>query len=109
MANTVAYPDLGLEKLIGIDSSGGPTAFIRLQEKKINFSFGSRLATKKNNVQTVYGDRGKALFESVSRGPAAEWFDSLVAALACYETKTQFIARVTDGKMEHRFRMQAEI
>ena len=34
MANTVAYPDLALEKFIGIDSSGGPTAFIRLLEKK---------------------------------------------------------------------------
>ena len=34
MANTVAYPDLALEKFIGIDSSEDPTAFIRLLEKK---------------------------------------------------------------------------
>ena len=33
MANTVAYPDLALEKFIGIDSSEDPTAFIRLLEK----------------------------------------------------------------------------
>ena len=37
MANTVAYPDLALEKIIGIDSSEDPTAFIRLLEKKISF------------------------------------------------------------------------
>ena len=34
MANTVAYPDLTLEKFIGIDPSENPIAFIRLLEKK---------------------------------------------------------------------------
>ena len=34
MVNTVAYPDLELEKFIGIDSSEDPTAFIRLLGKK---------------------------------------------------------------------------
>ena len=82
MANTVAYPDLALEKFIGIDSSEDPTAFIRLLEKKISFSLGSRPATNENNIQTiVYDDRRKALFGSVLRGPAIEWFDSLDAAL----------------------------
>ena len=37
MANTVAYPDLALEKFIGIDSSKDPTAFIRFLEKKNQF------------------------------------------------------------------------
>ena len=60
MANTVAYPDLALENFIGIDSSEDPTAFIRLLEKKISFSLGSRPATKENNIQTVYDDRRKA-------------------------------------------------
>ena len=82
MANTVAYPDLALEKFIGIDSSEDPTAFIRLLETKISFSLGSRPATNENNIQTiVYDDRRKALFGSVLRGPATEWFDSLDAAL----------------------------
>ena len=108
MANTVAYPDLALEKFIGIDSSEDPTAFIRLLEKKISFSLGSRPATNENNIQTVYDDRRKALFGSVLRGPAAEWFDSLEAALTWDEIKTQFIARFTDGKMQYRFRIEAE-
>ena len=51
MANTVAYPDLALEKFIGIDSSEVPTAFIRLLEKKIGFSLGSRPATNEHNIQ----------------------------------------------------------
>ena len=108
MANTVAYPDLALEKLIGIDSSEDPTGFIRLLEKKISLSPGSRPATNKNNIQTVYDDRRKAHFGSVLRGPAAEWFDSLDAGLTWDEIKTQFIARFTDGKMQHRFRIEAE-
>ena len=42
MANTVAYPDLGIERFIGIDPSEDPTASIRLLEKKIGFLLGSR-------------------------------------------------------------------
>ena len=106
MASTVAYPDLAIEKFIGIDSSENPTAFILLLEKKISFSLGSRPTTKKNNIQTVYDDRRKALFGSVLRGPAAEWLDSLEAILTWDETKTQFIARFTDGKMQYRFRIE---
>ena len=90
MANTVAYPDLALEKFIGIDSSEDPTAFIRLLEKKINFSLGSRPTAKENGQQTVYDHRRKAFFGSVLRGPAAEWLDSSDAALTWEEMKTQF-------------------
>ena len=81
MANTVAYPDLTLENFIGIDSSEDPTAFIRLLEKKISLSLGSRPNTNANNVKTVHDDRRKVFFEAVSRGPIAEWFDSRQATL----------------------------
>ena len=53
MANTIAYPDLAFEKLIGTDSSEEQTAFTRLLEKKISFSLGSRPAVNENNIQTV--------------------------------------------------------
>ena len=81
---------------------------MRLLEKKISFSLGIRPATNENNVQTVYDDRMKALFGSVLRSPAAEWFDSLDAALTWDEIKTQFIGRFTDGEMQYRFRIEAE-
>ena len=81
MANTVAYLDLALEKFIGIDSSEEPTAFIRLLEKKFSFSLGSRPTTNENNIQTVHEDGRKDLFGAVSRGPIAEWFDSLQATI----------------------------
>ena len=53
MANTVAYPNLALEKFIGIDTSEDPTAFIRLLENKISFSLGSRPATIENNKNSL--------------------------------------------------------
>ena len=65
MANNVAYPDSALEKFIGVDSSEDPTVFIRLLEKQISCSSGSRPAVKENNIQIVYDDRRKALFSSV--------------------------------------------
>ena len=77
-------------------------------EKEISVSLGSRPATNENNIQTVYDDRRKTLFGSVLRGPAAELFDSLDAALTWDEIKTQFIAQFTDGKMQYRFRIEAE-
>ena len=83
MTNTVACPDLALEKIIGIDSSDDPTGIIRLLEKKISFSLRSRPTANENGQQTVYDDRKKAL----QRGPAAEWFDSLDAALTWEEMK----------------------
>ena len=89
MANTVAYPDLALEKFIGIHSKENPTAFIRLLEKIISFSLGSRPATNENDFQNVYDDRKAAHFGSLLRDPAAEWFDSLEAALTWGEIKTQ--------------------
>ena len=51
MANTVACPDLALEKFIGIDSNEDPTAFIYLLEKEISFSLGSRPAVNELNIQ----------------------------------------------------------
>ena len=108
MANTVAYPDLALEKFTRIDSNEDATAFIRLLEKKINLSLGSRPETPENNLQTVYDDRRKALFGSALRGPAAEWIDSLEATLTWKEIKTQFIAPFIDGKIQYRFGIEAE-
>ena len=108
MANTLAYPVLALEKSIGTDSSDDPTAFIRLLEKKISFLLSSRPNTYENNIQIVYDDRRNAIFGSVLRSPAAEGFDSLEAAIAWDEMKTQFITRFTDGKMQYRFQIEAE-
>ena len=91
MANTVAYPDLALEKFIGIDSSEDPTAFIRLLEKKISFSLGSGPAVNEYNVRTVLDDGRKDLFGAVSRRPIAEWFDSLQATITWDASKIHWL------------------
>ena len=109
MANLVAYLDLALGKFIGIDSSEDPTAFIRLLEKKLSFSLGSRPAVNENNIQTVYDDRRKALIGSALSRPATEWFDSLEASLTWHEIKTMFFARCTDGKMQYDFELKLKI
>ena len=106
--NTVACPDLALKKINGMDSREDPTVFIRLFEKKISFSLGSKPAVNETNIQTVYDGRRKALFRFVSGGPAAAWLDSLEAASTWDEIKTQFIARFTVAKMQYRFRIEAE-
>ena len=91
MANTVAYPDLALEKFIGIDSSEDPTAFICLLEKKISFSLGSSPDVNEYNVKTVHDDGKKNLFGAVSRRPIAEWFDSLQATIRWDTNKTHWL------------------
>ena len=87
---TRAYPELALEKFIGIDSNENPTASIRLLGKKFSFSVGSRPAIIEKNFQSVYEGRRKALFGSVLRGQAAEWLDSLEAVSTWDEIKTHF-------------------
>ena len=91
MANTVAYPDLQLEKFIGIDSSEDPTAFIRLLEKKISFSLGSGPAVNEYNVKPVLHDGRKDLFGAVSRRPIAEWFDSLQGTITWNASKRHWL------------------
>ena len=91
MANTVAHTDLALEKFIGIDSSEDPTAFVRLLEKKISFSLGSRPAVNEYNVKTVHDYERKDLSGAVSRGPIAEWFDSLQATITWDASKIHWL------------------
>ena len=91
MANTVAYPDLALEKFSGIDSSEDPTAFIPLLEEKIRFSLGSRPALNKKNVKAVHDDQRKNLLGVVSRRPTAEWFDSLQATITWNASKIHWL------------------
>ena len=91
MAKTVAYSDLALEKFIGIDSSEDPAAFIRFLEKNLSFSLGSRPAVNEYNVKTVHDDGRKDIFGAVSRGPIAEWFDSLQTTITWDASKIHWL------------------
>ena len=87
MANTVAYPDLALKKIYLHWLKWRPDSVHSFANKKISFTLGSRPATIDSDEQTAYDDRRKALF---LRSPAAEWFDSLEAALAWKEENTVY-------------------
>ena len=75
MANILAYPDIFLEKFTGLDPSEDVVDFLSLIERKIEFSLGLRPGA--GDAQNAYDSRRKALFASVLRGPAAQWFNSL--------------------------------
>ena len=80
-ANVVAYPDIALEIFTGLDPSEYAQEFFSLIKSKIHFSLGARDPADAG-LQAAYDDRQNALFGSVLRGPAAQWFETLAPALA---------------------------
>ena len=106
-ANVVAYPDIALEKFTGLDPSEDAQEFFSLIQRKIQFSLGTRDPADAG-LQAAYDARQKALFGSVLRGPAAQWFETLAPGLAWNEVRYQFIARFTDAKDKYRKRIEVE-
>ena len=78
MVNThLVYPDLALDNFSGTDPDQGAEAFIRLIECKII----SALETEPDEADAehvIYLLRKKALFSTLLRGPAAEWYGSTI-------------------------------
>ena len=106
-ANVVAYPDIALEKFTGLDPSEDAQEFFSLIQRKIQFSLGTRDPADAD-LQAAYDARQKALFGSVLRGPAAQWFETLAPGLAWNEVRNQFITRFTDAKDKYRKRIEVE-
>ena len=78
MANAhLAYPDLALDKFSGTDPDQDAEAFIRLKECRINFVLGTELHAA-DDEHVIYLFQKKALFSSLLRGPAAEWYGSTI-------------------------------
>ena len=74
MANThLAYLDLAIDKFSGTDPDQDAESFIQLIERKINFALGDARADAGELVNYTF--REKALFSSLLRGPAAEWYE----------------------------------
>ena len=109
MANAhLAYPDLALDKFSGTDPDQDAEAFIRLIECKINFALGTEPEAGELE-HAIYLFRKKALFSSLLRGPAAEWYGSTIQdAMNWDEVQTLFITRFSDGKNKFRHRMDVE-
>ena len=104
MANThLAYPDLAIDKFSGTDPDQDAESFIQLIERKINVAPGDAGELVK------YTFRKKALFSSLLRGPAAEWYESTFTNATTWENdRTNFITRFSDGRNKFRYRMEVE-
>ena len=75
MANThLAYPDLAIDKFSGTDPDQDAESFIQLIERKINFALGDAPGDAVELANYTF--RKKALFSSLLRGPAADWYES---------------------------------
>ena len=109
MANAhLAYPDLALDKFSGTDPDQDAEAFIRLIECKMNFALGTEPEAGELE-HAIYLFRKKALFSSLLRGPAAEWYGSIIQdAMTWDEVRTLFITRFSDGRNKFRHRMEVE-
>ena len=106
MANAhLAYPDLAIDKLSGTDPDQDAESFIQLIDRKINFALGDADAGELVN----YTFRKKALFSSLLRVPAAEWYESNVTNATTWEdVRANFITRFLDGRNKFRLRMEVE-
>ena len=108
MANSPpAYPDLVIEKFSGTDPDQDAESFIQLIERKINFALGDVPADAAELENYTF--RKKALFSSLLRGPAAEWYESNITnATASEIVRTNFITRISDERNKFRYRMEVE-
>ena len=104
MANTyLAYLDLAIDKFSGTDPDQDAESFIQLIERKINFALGDA------GELINYTFRKKALFSSLLRGPATEWYESNITIATTWENvRTNFITRFSDGRNKFRYRIEVE-
>ena len=108
MAKThLAYPDLAIDEFSGTDPDQDAESFIQLLERKINFALGDAPADAGKLVNYTF--KKKALFSSLLRGPAAEWYENNIAnATTCDDVRTSFITRFSDGRNKFRYRMEVK-
>ena len=106
--NTVSFPDLALDKFSGNDPDQDAKSFPFTVENRINFSLGSRPTEIAERTRYLF--RKKALFSSLLRGPAAEWYvDSRGDAATWDQIRTAFINRFSDERDKYRQKITADI
>ena len=103
----LAYPDLAGDKFSGTDPDQDAESFIQQIERKIKFAL--RDAPGDAGELASYTFRKKALFSSLPRGPAAEWYENNITNAPTWENvRTNFITRFSDGRNKFRQRMEVE-
>ena len=101
MANThLVYPNLALDNFSGTDPDQNAESFIQLIQRKFNFA---------PDEMVNYTFRKKALFSSLLRGPAAEWYENNITNATTWETvPSNFFTRFSDGRNKFRYRIEVE-
>ena len=79
----LAYPDLALDKFSGTEPDQDAESFIQLIERKINSALGD--AHGDADELANYAFRKKALFSSLLRGAAAEWYENNITNATIWE------------------------
>ena len=103
----LAYPGLALDMFSGTDADQDVEAFVPLIERKINFALGDAPVDLDDLVSYTF--RKEALFSSLLRGPAAQWYENIIEnATTWAATREQFIIRFSDGRNKFRHRMEVE-
>ena len=103
----LAYPDLAVDKFSGTDPDQDAESFIQLIERKINFALGD--APGDAGELANYTFRKKALFSSLLRGPAAEWYENNITKATTWDNvRINFITRFSDRRKKFRYRMEVE-
>ena len=108
MANTyLAYLDLAIDNLSGTDPDQDAESFTQLIKREINLALGD--APGDAGELAHYTFRKKALFSSLLRVPAVEWYDNTITNGTTWENvRTIFISRFSDRRNKFRYRMQVE-
>ena len=105
--NTVSFPDLALDKFSGNDPEQNVRSFLTTVENKINFSMGHEPDNDDERARYLF--RKKALFSSLLRGPAAEWYtDNIEDGHDWQHIRTHFLTRFSDNRDKYRYRITAE-
>ena len=103
----LAYPDLAKDKFSVTYPNQDAEYFIELIERKINFALGDAPGDVAELANYTF--RKKALFSSLLRGPAAEWYENNITNATTLENaRTNFITRFSDGRNKFRYRMEVE-
>ena len=104
------FNDVVMEKFSGTEPEDDADAFVKQVEHKIKVTLGQLPAP--GNDRENYLFRQRALFASLLRGPAAEWYAANIneedAAHTWDFIKREFRTRFTDGRDRYRVRIQAE-
>ena len=100
-------PDLAMDKFSGTDPDQDDESFVQLIERKINFALGDAPGDAVELANYTF--RKKALFSSLLRGPAAEWYESNITNATTWDdVRTNFVTRFSDGRNKVRYRMEVE-